>query len=92
MAHRNIYAIFAVIVCLLFVLFVWPTLYRYDKLTLGGNSLPVRTNRITGTGEIFHPGGYWQKRSAPEQPQQPTMNKPSYNSTPDDIITKAWEK
>jgi hypothetical protein len=31
----------------------WPTLYRYDKMTIRGNSLQVRVNRLTGYTEYF---------------------------------------
>jgi hypothetical protein len=31
----------------------WPTLYRYDTMTLQGNTLPVRTHRLTGYTEYF---------------------------------------
>jgi len=31
----------------------WPTLYRYDKITISGNSFPVRINRLTGYTEYF---------------------------------------
>lgn len=31
----------------------WPTLYRYDKISLSGNSFPVRINRLTGYTEYF---------------------------------------
>jgi hypothetical protein len=36
----------------------WPTLYRYDKMTVGGGTFPVRTNRVTGYTEFFR-GGEW---------------------------------
>ncbi|MEW6068110.1 MAG: hypothetical protein AB1610_07460 [Nitrospirota bacterium] len=34
-------------------LLFWPTLYRYDKMTLQGNTFPVRTHRLTGYTEYF---------------------------------------
>jgi hypothetical protein len=34
----------------------WPTLYRYDKMTIAGNSLPIRMNRFTGHTEYFGHG------------------------------------
>jgi hypothetical protein len=37
------------IAVVLFVLFVWPTPYRYDKLKSGTTEHMYRTNRITGT-------------------------------------------
>lgn len=41
------------IVCIVFALFVWPTLYRYDHMTTGPSTVPVKINRITGTGYYF---------------------------------------
>jgi hypothetical protein len=40
-----------------FTAFVWPTQFRYDRLTEGGNSYPVRMNRFTGRSELFR--GTW---------------------------------
>ena len=43
----------------LFAAFVWPTLYRYDRLATGaGRSLPVRMNRLTGHTEVLYPSGW----------------------------------
>jgi hypothetical protein len=44
---------------LLFLLLVWPTLYRYDHMNLTGNVFPVRTYRPTGKTEFLTPSG-WQ--------------------------------
>jgi hypothetical protein len=43
-----------------FVLFVWPTRYRYDRVQLLGETapgpvFPVRIDRVTGTAEILLP-------------------------------------
>lgn len=45
-------AIICAAVILIGILF-WPTLYRYDRMTLQGNTLPVRTHRLTGYTEYF---------------------------------------
>jgi hypothetical protein len=31
----------------------WPTLYRYDHIMVGGNTFPVRMNRITGYTQVY---------------------------------------
>jgi len=31
----------------------WPTLYRYEKMTINGNSFPVKINRINGDTQYF---------------------------------------
>ncbi len=37
----------------------WPTLYRYDTLTVNNTTLPVKINRLTGSVEHYHPGYGW---------------------------------
>lgn len=51
MNTKNITIICATLI-LIGILF-WPTQYRYDKITLQGNTLPVRTHRLTGYTEYF---------------------------------------
>jgi len=38
---------------ILFALFVWPTLYKYEKTDRGREHCLVRVNRITGTTYIL---------------------------------------
>jgi hypothetical protein len=57
-------AIICATVILIGILF-WPTLYRYDRMTLGRNTLPVRTHRVTGYTEYFL-NGKW----IPQEGQQ----------------------
>lgn len=50
---------------ILFAIFVWPTLYRYDSLAMGGGShFPVRINRITGSAERLGPSGWLEMESS----------------------------
>ncbi|MCL5773134.1 MAG: hypothetical protein M1536_01980 [Firmicutes bacterium] len=51
-----------VILLLLFIIFVWPTRYRYDRL----QSWPVRIDRITGKTEILYEDGWKNAGSAGE--------------------------
>ncbi|CAG1065734.1 hypothetical protein BAC1_01322 [uncultured bacterium] len=51
MKTKNILIICVTLI--LFGIFFWPTLYHYDKMTVGGNMFPVRTNRLTGNSDIF---------------------------------------
>ena len=56
MRTRNI-----VIICVALLaagILFWPTLYRYDKMTSGELSVPMRMNRLTGYTEYFY-GGKW---------------------------------
>ncbi len=41
----------------------WPTLYRYDYLTSGNTSIPIRVHRLTGETETFR--GRWQPEYRP---------------------------
>lgn len=47
--------IICVTIIILAALF-WPTLYKYDKMIIGGNSFPVKINRITGNTQYFRVG------------------------------------
>ena len=60
------------IICIAF----WPTLYKYDKVTAGGMSLPIRINRVTGHTATFF-GGKWIR-------QNETKNKTSEEIPPDE--------
>jgi hypothetical protein len=50
-------------------LLFWPTLYRYDKTTMKGNTYPVRTNRLTGHTE-YYLAGEWLSGGAKERSTQ----------------------
>ena len=38
---------------LIFGVFIWPTMYRYDRLKWGDKEYPVRINRLTGHSATF---------------------------------------
>lgn len=42
-----------------FVLYVWPTAYRYDHVTIDGDIYPVRIHRVTGIAQILAPDAGW---------------------------------
>ncbi len=44
---------------LAFVVFVWPTRFRYDHLSTEGNTYPVRIDRITGDADMLVPDEGW---------------------------------
>ena len=66
------------ILALLFVLLVWPTLYRYDHIAYTGSSLPVRIHRITGVAEVLRMSGWGPMKETTEPtyylPQQAPMS------------------
>lgn len=41
------------VACLMIGIFFWPTLYRYDQLTSGTKTVPVRINRVTGNAQFL---------------------------------------
>jgi hypothetical protein len=60
--HKKVAIAFVVILILVLVsfslLFIWPTVYRYDHMNLGGTVLPVKINRLTGKTEVLYPTGW----------------------------------
>ena len=41
------------------VLFVWPTRWRYDHITVSQDTYPVRIDRLSGHADILLPGDGW---------------------------------
>ena len=64
----GILCVTAVVIGVLF----WPTLYRYDTMTLVGNTLPVRMNRLTGNTEYFTMG-QWLAQKDEEAEKKSTV-------------------
>jgi hypothetical protein len=48
-----------------FLLFVWPTRWRHDHMTVDGNIVPVRIDRITGDADMLVPDEGWIPVEAP---------------------------
>lgn len=44
---------------LAFVLFVWPTSFRYDHVVVEGDTYPVRINRVNGDADMLTPDDGW---------------------------------
>jgi hypothetical protein len=44
-------------------LFVWPTKWRNDTLTIDSDQFPVRVNRFTGQTEVLYPEGWEEIKS-----------------------------
>lgn len=59
-ALKLAFGVIAAAVLLLFAVIVWPTLYRYDHLTMGEyhSTTPVRMNRFTGGAEYLTMDGW----------------------------------
>jgi hypothetical protein len=52
-----------VLVLLVLGVTVWPTIYRYDHMTDGKTTVPVRIHRLTGEAEFFN--GQWRRAPRP---------------------------
>lgn len=50
---------------MLFALFVWPTRWRYDHMTMDGNIVPVRMDRFSGAADVLVPDEGWMPVEAP---------------------------
>ena len=42
-----------------FAVYVWPTRWRYDHLTMDGNIVPVRMDRFSGDADMLVPDEGW---------------------------------
>jgi len=49
-----------------FVMWVWPTRYRYDHMTVDGNLVPVRIDRINGDADMLVPDDGWEPVESPQ--------------------------
>jgi len=41
------------------VVYVWPTRFRYDHVSVDGNTYPVRIDRFTGDSDMLVPDQGW---------------------------------
>lgn len=42
-----------------FVMLVWPTRWRYDRITIEGDVVIVRLDRLTGEADMLLPDAGW---------------------------------
>jgi hypothetical protein len=42
-----------------FMVYVWPTRYRFDHVSVDGNTYPVRIDRFSGEGDMLVPDQGW---------------------------------
>lgn len=78
MLSRMLRATIALLVVAAFALFVWPTRWRYDHMTIDGDTYPVRIHRISGHADVLLPGDGWtpaeevtdMNQGGEEQPQR----------------------
>ncbi len=55
--------VLAIVLCALLAgacfAYVWPTRWRWDHVTVSGETYPVRIDRITGHADVLLPGDGW---------------------------------
>lgn len=53
------------LVVLAFAVYVWPTRWRYDHMTVDGNIVLVRMDRFSGDADMLVPDEGWVPVEAP---------------------------
>ena len=66
MGHPRLKALVWLIVLVVFAVYVWPTRWRYDHMTLEGNIVLVRVDRFSGDADMLLPDEGWVPVTAPE--------------------------
>lgn len=56
---RRLFALALLLMLVVCFAFVWPSLYRYDHMTVDGDVYPVRIHRVTGHADILLPEQGW---------------------------------
>lgn len=65
MSPRWLGPILWVCLLLLFALYVWPTRWHYDHMTVDGNIVLVRMDRFSGAADMLVPDEGWMPVEAP---------------------------
>lgn len=66
LSPRTLWSALLAVLAAAFVVTVWPTAYRYDKVQIGQRTLPMRVNRLTGDTEVFF-GTRWVREKPSAQ-------------------------
>jgi hypothetical protein len=65
MGRPRLKALLWLLVMLVFSVYVWPTRWRYDHMTLEGNIVLVRVDRFSGEADMLLPDEGWVPVEAP---------------------------
>ena len=65
MGRPRLKALVWLLVMLVFAVYVWPTRWRYDHMTLEGNIVLVRVDRFSGEADMLLPDEGWVPVEAP---------------------------
>ena len=66
MGHPRLKALVWLILLVVFAVYVWPTRWRYDHMTLEGNIVLVRMDRFSGDADMLLPDEGWVPVATPE--------------------------
>jgi hypothetical protein len=56
---RRLVPALLIVALAVFASFVWPTMYRYEKITVNSDTYLVRIQRVTGHADILVPEEGW---------------------------------
>lgn len=65
MVRRWLVSFVVVLLALGFAAWVWPTRWRYDHMTVEGDIVPVRVDRLSGRADMLLPDHGWVPVEAP---------------------------
>jgi hypothetical protein len=71
--RRTTWQIILVLGILGAIAWVWPTVYRYDKIDYDQDTYIVRINRVTGHADILVPEQGWIPAEEPWDTGSPTV-------------------
>jgi hypothetical protein len=71
--RRTTWQIILVLGILGAIAWVWPTIYRYDKIDYDQDTYIVRINRVTGHADILVPEQGWTPAEEPWDTNSPTV-------------------
>ena len=63
--RRSLAPFVFLVLVFLFALYVWPTRFHYDHMTVDGDIVPVRMDRLTGRADMLLPDHGWVPVEAP---------------------------
>ena len=81
MTLRILRVLFVMVLLAAFASFVWPTRWRYDHMTVGDDTYPVRIDRITGHADILLPGEGWTPAEDASDVDSDGQEQPQRNRT-----------
>ena len=79
--RRAIVSIAFLVIVVGLALFVWPTRWHYEHITVDGDSYLVRVDRFTGHADILVPEQGWTPSEQPWD-QEPAPQDDRHTATP----------